>query len=161
MHGTYKSRKSILKTIRHRDITKEVIYYYKSSMFFIFSRHWYLMKTRISIYEAQQVIARSRIHDLIYMWKRERIFGACLVETSVANAHPKFLAGLGDDNRVGQLPWVVDLPDEFGVKRLLDFFMDKALPFNRLLPGLLLHRPDIMVGLQMVLNHLPSDPRHL
>jgi hypothetical protein len=45
MDGTHKGRKSIPKTIRHGDITKEVIYYYKSSMFFTFSRHWYLMET--------------------------------------------------------------------------------------------------------------------
>jgi hypothetical protein len=29
------------------------------------------------------------------------IFGACLVETSVVDAHLKFPAGPGDDNRVG------------------------------------------------------------
>jgi hypothetical protein len=29
MHGTHKGRKSILKIIRHGDIAKEVIYYYK------------------------------------------------------------------------------------------------------------------------------------
>jgi hypothetical protein len=49
MHDTHKSRKSILKIIRHGDIAKEVIYCYKYSMFFIFSRYKYLMKTRISI----------------------------------------------------------------------------------------------------------------
>jgi hypothetical protein len=32
MHDAHKGRKSILKTIRHGDITKEVIYYYKSGM---------------------------------------------------------------------------------------------------------------------------------
>jgi hypothetical protein len=49
MDGTHESRKIIFKTIRHGDISKEDIYYYKCSMFFIFSRHWYLMETRIRI----------------------------------------------------------------------------------------------------------------
>jgi hypothetical protein len=49
MHEKPESRKIILKTIRHGDIVKETIYCYKCSMFFIFSRHWYLMETRISI----------------------------------------------------------------------------------------------------------------
>jgi hypothetical protein len=84
-----------------------------------------------------------------------------LVETSVVDAHPKFLAGHGDDNRVGQPPWVVDLPNESGVKQLLDNFTDEVLPLNRLLSGLLLHWPGIGVDLQMVLNHLPRDPGHL
>jgi hypothetical protein len=35
--------------IRHGDIIKEVIYYYKYVMLFIFSRYGYLMKNRISI----------------------------------------------------------------------------------------------------------------
>jgi hypothetical protein len=49
MHSTHKSRKSILKTVRHRDIVKEVIYYYKCSMVFILPRHWYLMEIGIGI----------------------------------------------------------------------------------------------------------------
>jgi hypothetical protein len=98
---------------------------------------------------------------LIYAWKRERIFRACLIETSVVDAHPKLPTSLGDNNRVGQPPWVVDLPDESDVKQLLDFFKYEVLPLNELLSRLLLHRPGIGVDLQMVLNHLPSDLGHL
>jgi hypothetical protein len=76
---------------------------------------------------------------LIYLWKRERIFGACLVQTSVVDAQPKLPTDLGDDNRVGQPPWVVDLLYEASVEQLLDFFMDDVLPLNELLPWLLLH----------------------
>jgi hypothetical protein len=89
------------------------------------------------------------------------IFGACLVETSIVDAHPKFPTSLGDDNRVGQSPRVVGLLDESGVKQLLDFSMDKVLPLNGLLLRLLLHRPGIRVDLHMVFNHLPRDPRYL
>jgi hypothetical protein len=53
MHSTHKGRQSILKTIRHGDITKDAIYYYKCDVLLIFSIHKYLMKTKISIYEAQ------------------------------------------------------------------------------------------------------------
>jgi hypothetical protein len=49
MHGMHEGGKSILKTIRHGDITKEAIYYYKSGMLLIFSRHWNLVETRISM----------------------------------------------------------------------------------------------------------------
>jgi hypothetical protein len=62
---------------------------------------------------------------------------------------------------VGQTPWMVDLPYEANVEQLLNFFMDEVLPLNELLPGLLLHRPGVGADLQMVLNHLPRDPRHL
>jgi hypothetical protein len=95
------------------------------------------------------------------LWKRERIFRTCLVETSVVYAHPKLPASLGDDNRVGQPPRVVDLPDESIIKQLLDLFMDEVLPLGGLLLGLLLHRPSVRVDLLMVLNHLPRDPGYL
>jgi hypothetical protein len=89
------------------------------------------------------------------------IFGACLVETSVVDAHPKLPTGLGDNNKVGQPPRVVDLQDEPNVEQLLDFFTDEVLLLNGLLPGLLLHWPSIGVDLQMVFNHLLWDPEHL
>jgi hypothetical protein len=89
------------------------------------------------------------------------IFGTCLVETSAVDAHPKLPTGLGDDNRVGQPPWVVDLPDEAGVEQLLDLFTNEVLLLNGLLLGLLLDRSGIKVDLQMVLNHVLGEPRHL
>jgi hypothetical protein len=89
------------------------------------------------------------------------IFGVCLVEIGVVDAHPKLPASLGDDKRVDQSPRVVDLPDESGVKQLLYFFTDEVLPLNILLSRLLMHRPGIGVDHQMVLNHLPRDPGHL
>jgi hypothetical protein len=49
MHNTHKSRKSILKTARHEDIAKEVIYCYKCSMLFILPRHWYLVEIGIRV----------------------------------------------------------------------------------------------------------------
>jgi hypothetical protein len=98
---------------------------------------------------------------LIYSWKRERIFGACLVETSEVDSHPKLSADLGDDNRVGQPSWVVDLPYEASIEHLLDFFTNEVLPLNGLLLRLLLHQPGIGVDLHMVLNHLPRDLGHL
>jgi hypothetical protein len=98
---------------------------------------------------------------LIYSWERERVFWTCLIETSVVIAHSKLPTCLGDDNRVGQPPWEVDLPDEASIKQLLNLLSDKILPLYGLLLGLLLDRPSIRVDLQMVLNHLPKDPRHL
>jgi hypothetical protein len=98
------------------------------------------------------------------------IFSTCLVETNVVYAHLKFSIGLGGNNRVGQPPRVVDLPDESSIESLLDFFTDEVFPLNGLLwgfcctglaSGVLLHRPTIGVDLRMVLNHLPRDPGHL
>jgi hypothetical protein len=93
--------------------------------------------------------------------EEERIFGTCLIETSVVNAHPKLPTSLGDDNRVGQPPWEVDLPDEVGIEQLVDLFTGEVLPLNRLLLRLLLDQSGIKVDLQMVLNHLPGDSGHL
>jgi hypothetical protein len=98
---------------------------------------------------------------LIYLLERERVFGTYLVETSVADVHPKLPASLEDDNRVGYPPWVVDLLDETSVKQLLNIFSDKVLSLYVLLSKLLLDWFGIEVDLHMVLNHLHGDPRHL
>jgi hypothetical protein len=64
--------------------------------------------------------------------------GACLAETGVVDAHLKRPTDLGDDNRVGQPPRVVDFPDKVSVKQLFDLFTDEVLPLNELHPRLLL-----------------------
>jgi hypothetical protein len=56
---------------------------------------------------------------------------------------------------------VVDLFDEASLQQLADLFSDEVLPLDGLLAWLFSHRPGVGVDLQMVLNHLPGDPRHL
>jgi hypothetical protein len=56
---------------------------------------------------------------------------------------------------------VEGLPYEDGVKQPFDLFTDEVLPLNGLLLRPLLDRSGVRVDLQMVLNHLPRDPRHL
>jgi hypothetical protein len=56
---------------------------------------------------------------------------------------------------------VVDLPYEASVEQLFDLFTNEVLPLNVLLSGPLLDRSSVGVDLQMVLNHLPRDPKHL
>jgi hypothetical protein len=89
------------------------------------------------------------------------VFVTCLVETCVVDAHLKLLIDLRDDHKIGQPPRVVDLPYEASIKQVLDFFTDEVLLLNGLLPEHLLDWSGIGVNLQMVLNHLPRDPRHL
>jgi hypothetical protein len=55
----------------------------------------------------------------------------------------------------------MDLFDEASAQQLLDLLMDEILPLNGLSPRLLTHRLGVRVDLQMVLDHLPGDPRHL
>jgi hypothetical protein len=89
------------------------------------------------------------------------VFGTCLIQTCVVDAHPKLPIGLRDEHKIGQPPRVVNLPYEANVEQLLDFFTDEVLPLNGLVSGPLLDWSSIRVDLQMVLNHLPRDPRHL
>jgi hypothetical protein len=55
----------------------------------------------------------------------------------------------------------MDLFDEASVQQLPDLLTDEVLPLNGLSLRLLTHRLGIRVDLQMVLDHLPGDPRHL
>jgi hypothetical protein len=58
---------------------------------------------------------------------------------------------------------VVDFPDEASIEQHFDFLMDEVLSWGikELLSGLLLDQFGVEVDLQIVLNHLPRDPRHL
>jgi hypothetical protein len=47
------------------------------------------------------------------------------------------------------------------MKPASDLLMDEVLLLNGLSLRLLTHRLGVRVDLQMVLNHLPGDPRHL
>jgi hypothetical protein len=51
--------------------------------------------------------------------------------------------------------------DEASIKQLLDLLANEVLPLNGLSQRLLTHWLGVEVDLQMVLNHLPRDPRHL
>jgi hypothetical protein len=98
---------------------------------------------------------------LVYAWEWIRVLGTSLIQAGVVDAHPKLPVCLWNDDWVGQPHGVMDLFDEASVKQLLDLLANEALPLNGLSPRLLTHRLGVRVDLQMVLNHLPRDPRHL
>jgi hypothetical protein len=119
------------------------------------------MKIRIGIYEGQQVTPGGGVYNLIYSRKWIRVFWTCLIKIGVVDAHPKLPVSLWDDDRIGQPHWVIDLFDEASLQQLADLFTNEVLSLNGLLLWLLSDRPGIGVDIQMVLNHLPGDPRHL
>jgi hypothetical protein len=98
---------------------------------------------------------------LIYSWKWIWVLGTGLIETGVVDARLKLPVSLRDDDWIGQSYWVMDLFDEASVQQLPDLLMDEVLPLNGLSLRLLTHRFGVRVDLQMVLDHLPRDPRHL
>jgi hypothetical protein len=55
----------------------------------------------------------------------------------------------------------MNLFDEADVKQLPDLLSDEVLQLNGLSPRLLTHRFGVRVDFQMMLDHLPRDPRHL
>jgi hypothetical protein len=105
------------------------------------------MKTRIGIYEGQQVTPRGGVYNLIYSRKWIRVFWTCLIKIGVVDAHPKLPVSLWDDDWVCQPLWVVDLFNEASLQQLADLFTDEVLLLDRLLPWLLSHRPSIGVDL--------------
>jgi hypothetical protein len=127
----------------------------------IISSHFDLMKTRIGIYEGQQVTPEGGVYNLIYSRKWIGVFWTYLIEIGVVDAHPKLPVSLWDYDRIGQPHWVVDLFDEASLQQLTNLFTDEVLPLDRLLSWLLSDRSSVGVDLQMVLNHLPRDPGHL
>jgi hypothetical protein len=123
--------------------------------------HFDLVKTRIGIYEGQQIIPGGGVYNLVYARKWIRVFWTCLIKIGVVDAHPKLPVCLRDHDRVSQPHWVVDLLNEASLQQLAELFTDEVLPLDGLLAWLLPDRPGVGVDLQMVLNHLLRDPGHL
>jgi hypothetical protein len=84
-----------------------------------------------------------------------------LVEVGVVHAHAELAIGLGDDDRVGQALKVDDLPEEANLQHFLQLVADEVQPLGGLPTDLLLDRPRTGVHSEMVLDHLPGDPRHI
>ena len=63
----------------------------------------------------------------------------------------------GLDNHMG----VVDLHDKASVQQLSNLFTEEVMSLDRLLSRLLTHWLGVRVDLQMVLDRLPGNPRHL
>uniref|UniRef100_A0A803PAW4 Uncharacterized protein n=1 Tax=Cannabis sativa TaxID=3483 RepID=A0A803PAW4_CANSA len=59
-------------------------------------------KASLRIHEAEQLVPRVGIHHLIYLRKREVVFGTGLVEAREVNAHSPCVIGLRDRNQIGQ-----------------------------------------------------------
>jgi hypothetical protein len=98
---------------------------------------------------------------LIYTWKWIRVLGTSFIKAGVVDAHPKLPVCLWNDDWIGQPQWVMNLFDEASAQQLPDLHTDEVLPLNRLSPRLLTHWFSVRVDLQMVLDHLLGDPRHL
>jgi hypothetical protein len=119
------------------------------------------MKTRIGIYEGQQVTPGGGVYNLIYLRKWIAVFWTCLIEVGVVDAHPKLPISLRDDDWIGQPHRIVDLFDKASLQLLADLFTDEVLPLDGLLSWLLPHWLVVGLDLQMLLNHLPGNPGHL
>jgi hypothetical protein len=57
---------------------------------------------RVAVEEAEQVIARRGVDDLIYPRQPEGVLGAVLVEVGAVNAHPPLVGVIADEDGVGE-----------------------------------------------------------
>ena len=60
---------------------------YEICVWDILLSHVYLMISRVSVQEGEEFASRHRINNLVYLWKRKRIFGTFLIETHKIYAH--------------------------------------------------------------------------
>jgi hypothetical protein len=72
----------------------------------------YLVKTRVSIQENQELTPGCEINNLVYAGKRKRILQTCVVQARVVKAHPPFPILFLYKNRICYPAWVLDFFDE-------------------------------------------------
>src|SRR5438105_2497269 len=83
------------------------------------------------------------------------------IEVGVVDADSPLAVRLRHDDWIRQPVGMTNLADEAGSEELVDFEPDDILALQRLLAHLLSDGPHIRRYGQVVLDHLPRDPRHV
>ena len=107
------------------------------------------------------IAAGRGIHDLIDPWQRERVFWACTIQICEINAHPFLAIGFWTTYRIRRPSGVHDPANHPRCLQLQDLLLDEVLTFLRLAASLLLDGVRTGTYRQMVLDHLPWNPRKL
>jgi hypothetical protein len=113
----------------------------------IITSHFDLVKTRIGIYEGQQITPGGGVYNLVYTREWIKIFWTCLIKIGVVDAHAKLPVSLRDHDWIGQPHWVEDLLNEASLQQFADLLTDEVLPLDGLLARLLPDCPGVGVDL--------------
>jgi hypothetical protein len=89
-----------------------------------------LIITREGIHEAQEVVARSGVHQEINSWEREAVLRASLIEVGKVYAHPPLTRRFLDHDYVSQPIRVMDFPDKIRIHQLVHFFSYSFVPLR-------------------------------
>ena len=100
---------------------------YEGYFFFVSRGHGDLVVSGESIQEGEHPLPSSGIHNLIYLWQRETVFWACIIEVGVNDAHPPFAFLFGYHHYICQSVWVLHLSDESGFQQLVNLIPDNLL----------------------------------
>lgn len=76
----------------------------------------------VGIQETHSVVSGSGVDELVYLWKREAVFGTGLIEVGEVHADLPFSRLLFYHHRVGQPLRIVDLLYYACLEELLNFF---------------------------------------
>ena len=87
-------RASVLKSKSHHFVAIQVAIYHERGVFSIWDIHGDLVVPRISIYEAEQLMSRGRVHELINSQKWEVVLWASFVEFGEVYIGPSLAIGL-------------------------------------------------------------------
>ena len=69
---------------------------YEGCLFFVGRGHGDLVVFGEGIQEGEHSLSGGGVYNLVYLWQRETVFWACIVEVGVIDAHPPFAFLFGD-----------------------------------------------------------------
>ena len=73
-----------------------------------------LVVSEICVHEAEELVTRGGIHELVNPWDWEGVFWACFVKICVVNADPSFPFQLLDCYYIGEPFRIVNFPYKLG-----------------------------------------------
>ena len=97
------------------------------------------------------------VNNLVDARQREGVLSTRLIDICVVNTQPPLPVCLAHHHRIGQ-PRRMEYSSHQACRfQLPDLFCDELLPFQSLLPDLLLDGSRMRTNNKMVLNHLPGN----
>ncbi|KAI5324982.1 hypothetical protein L3X38_034055 [Prunus dulcis] len=120
----------VLQTERHDIIAVQPFVCYECGMFAVGRVHEYLIIAGVGIHKAQQLVAGSGIHELVYPWQREAVLRAGFVEIGIVLAHSPPSCGLSYHDGICQPYRICCLPDEADGLEFFDLLAHRFVPFG-------------------------------
>ena len=129
-HQSLISGASVFEFERHDFVVIKIVWRYEGCLLFVGWGHGDLVVFGEGVQEEDHPLPSGGVHNLVYLWQRETVFWACIIEVGVIDAHLSFAFLFGHHHYICQPVRVIHLYDESGFQQLVNLIPDNLLPIR-------------------------------